>query len=258
MLADKAKTDARYRAPALEKGLDILELLAARREPASIVAIARELGRSHGELFRMIQVLETRGYIAQAPGADGYMLTDRLFSLSMHQPITASLVEVALPEMRQLATATSQSCHLGLHSRGEMVVVARMESVDQLGFSVRVGYRRPLHETASGITLYAYQPADVQARWETSLGLDAAALKALRKTAAGLRRQGHIARASSYVGGITDISAPVMRGGLAAAALTVPFLSHLIPTTPRDEVIALVCAAAEKISLGLVRADDRV
>lgn len=139
-----------------------------------------------------------------------------------------------------------------------MVVVARMESVDQLGFSVRVGYRRPLHETASGITLYAYQPADVQARWERSLGLDPSALKALRKSATALRKQGHIARSSSYVGGITDISAPVMRGGLAAAALTVPFLNHLTPTTSRDEVIALVCAAAEKISLGLIRADDRV
>lgn len=119
MSPNETKSDLRYRAPALEKGLDILELLSAKQEPASIVAIARELGRSHGQLFRMVQVLETRGYITQEPGADGYTLTDRLFSLSMHQPITASLVETALPEMRQLATATSQSCHLGLHSRGE-------------------------------------------------------------------------------------------------------------------------------------------
>ena len=49
-----------------------------------------------------------------------------------------------------------------------------------------------------------------------------------------------------------------MRGGLAAAALTVPFLNHLKPAMSSDEVSALVRAAADKISLGLVRADSRV
>ena len=49
-----------------------------------------------------------------------------------------------------------------------------------------------------------------------------------------------------------------MRGGLAAAALTVPFLEHLEPTASRDAVIAGVRAAAERISQGLVRADSRV
>ena len=50
--------EQRYRAPALDKGLDILELISRATEPMSIGMITQALGRSTGELFRMIQVLE--------------------------------------------------------------------------------------------------------------------------------------------------------------------------------------------------------
>jgi len=100
--------DRRYKAPALEKGLDILELLATTSSPMTLTAIVNDLDRSHGELFRMVQVLEFRGYIEQDPAADGYLLTDRLFSLGIQRPKTHSLIEVALPVMRQLIALTRE------------------------------------------------------------------------------------------------------------------------------------------------------
>ena len=65
--------DRKYRAPALEKGLDVLELLSAHGEPLTPSQMSATLGRSVSELFRMIQVLEFRGYIEQSSG--GYRLT---------------------------------------------------------------------------------------------------------------------------------------------------------------------------------------
>ena len=47
--------------------------------------------------------------------------------MAMRKPATQSLVEVAIPTMRTLASEIGQSCHLALHSRGDIVVVARME-----------------------------------------------------------------------------------------------------------------------------------
>ena len=44
----------RYRAPALDKGLDILELLAGVDGGLTQAEIAKRLGRSHNELYRMI------------------------------------------------------------------------------------------------------------------------------------------------------------------------------------------------------------
>lgn len=252
--------DPRYRAPALEKGLDILELLAAEPRPMTLTTIVNSLGRSHGELFRMVQVLEHRGYIEQDSSNEGYRLTDRLFSLGMQQPRTKNLIEVALPVMRELAASVRQSCHLALHTRGEMVVVARMESGEQLGFSVRVGYRRPMMQAASGAVLYAFQPDDVRQRWEAYFEPTPGAeeLAAFRAHADSIRERHVELTPSKFVAGVTDISAPVMRGGIAAAALTVPYLKKLQASPSAKDAAMLVRQAADRISDQLVEGDSRV
>jgi len=255
-----AENESRYRAPALEKGLDVLELLAAQTEPMTLTTIVNQLGRSHGELFRMVQVLEHRGYIEQESGGEGYRLTDRLFSLGMQQPQTATLLEIALPVMRQLADSVAQSCHLAVHSLGDIVVVARIESAELQGFSVRIGYRRPIPKTASGAVLYACQPDDVRRRWEALFNppLSTHDLDAFRAQADSIRQRKFTMTPSKFVVGVTDISAPVMRGGLASAALTVPYLKKLQPAMSPNETAEIVRQAAERISAQLVESDSRI
>src|SRR3546814_15424650 len=80
----------------------------------TLTAIVNRLERSHGELFRMVQVLEYRGYIEQDRASDGYRLTDQLFSLGMQQPRIQNLVEIALPIMRPFTIAVEQSFHLAV------------------------------------------------------------------------------------------------------------------------------------------------
>lgn len=253
--------DSRYRAPALEKGLDILELLAGETEPMTLTAIVKRLGRSHGELFRMVQVLEHRNYIEQDESNEGYRLSDRLFSLGMQQPRMRNLHEIALPVMRQLAGSVGQSCHLALHTLGDIVVVARIESGELLGFSVRVGYRRPLAQSASGAVLYAFQPEDVRRRWEALFNppLSSGDLEAFREQADSIRERHVVMTPSPYVVGVTDISAPVMRGGSAAAALTVPYLNKKQQGSPSAKDVAdMVRDAADRIAEQLVETDSRI
>src|SRR5271170_6079506 len=145
--AHEERADTKYRAPALEKGLDILQLLSNERVPMMLKAICQRLDRSQGEIFRMVQVLQARGFVGESAQSGGYYLTDLLFSMAMRKPVTQGLVEVAIPIMRSLAAEIGQSCHLALHARGDIVVVARMESMEQIGFTVRVGYRRAITET---------------------------------------------------------------------------------------------------------------
>lgn len=260
MTEELAEDGRRYRAPALEKGLDILELLADTVEPLGFAAITERLDRSRGELHRMVQVLQFRGYVEQEPGGEGFRLTDRLFSLGMRQPRTRNLVEVAIPIMRQLTQDSGESCHLALHSRGEMVVVARVESGEQVGFSVRVGYRRPMFGAASGAVLYAFQPDEVRRRWEAQFTppLGAKALAAFREHADQVRSRHVELTPSPYVAGVTDMSAPVMRGGAAAAALTVPYLERREPIHTVEQVTQMLLDAATRIADQLVASDERI
>ena len=133
--------DRKYRAPALEKGLDVLELLSAQGQAMTPSQMSVTLGRSVSELFRMIQVLEFRGYIEQS--SDGYSLTNRLFTLGMTQAPIKSLADVALPAMRDLAADTLQSCHLVVPSGDQIVVIARIESAAPASRLARASSQRP-------------------------------------------------------------------------------------------------------------------
>jgi DNA-binding IclR family transcriptional regulator len=250
----------RYRAPALEKGLDILELLVAEAAALSVSNIAHKLGRSTGELFRMIQVLERRGFVEQSRESGAYRLSGRLLSLGMDQPVVKTLVEIALPHMRQLSLDIGQSCHLAMHSEGQIVVVARMESAEMIGFSVRIGYRRPLMQTVSGAILYAFQPQVTRERWEHQVRPRPTGeqLSRFRAKADRIRKRGHAEQMSEFVQGVTDLSAPIVREDIAAAALTVPFLASTSPARSREDSIAFIVRAARAISGGLVSSDQRV
>src|SRR5690606_35534132 len=94
--SDTTRTDRHYAAPALEKGLDILELLSAEGDGLTQHQIAQSLGRSASEIFRMLSVLERRGYLLRA--ADGvYRLSLRMFELAHRHPPIRRLLTVAMP-----------------------------------------------------------------------------------------------------------------------------------------------------------------
>src|SRR4029077_18724821 len=99
-----------YAAPALENGLDILELLAKQEEGLTRREIAERLGRSVSEIFRMIEALTRRSYLVQ--NGDTFVLGMKLFELAHELPPMNRLLKEALPRMEELAKAVDQSCHL--------------------------------------------------------------------------------------------------------------------------------------------------
>ena len=249
-----------YRAPALEKGLDVLELLVRERVPLTVSMISQRLGRSTSELFRMIMVLEYKGFIEQSGNGEGYVPSSKLFSLGMDQAPVKNLLEVALPVMRKLSASIGQSCHLAMRSESDIVVVARMESSEPLGFSVRIGYRRPMLQTASGVVLYAFQPEAIQTLWLAGIkrGATPTTSKAFVARAERVVKCGYDQAPSQFVKGVIDLSAPLLRGDSAAAALTVPFVqSRPVVTTVATAISALLDAAAE-ISTLLPVGDHRI
>src|SRR5258708_20725026 len=91
----------RYATPALEKGLDILELLASVSEALTHSEIASRLGRTINEVFRMLVCLEERGYISRT-GSDGRcQLTLKLFEIVCSYHPRQRLLTQARPLLRR-------------------------------------------------------------------------------------------------------------------------------------------------------------
>ncbi|MEI6655077.1 MAG: helix-turn-helix domain-containing protein [Verrucomicrobiota bacterium] len=166
-----------YSVPALEKGLDLLEALAASPSPLSLAELARDLNRGSAEIFRMLVCLERRAYLRREPVSGKYQPTLRLFELAhAHSPLKA-LLDVASEPMRLVTVALGESCHLSVIERGSLLVIARKDSPESVRLSIEVGSRFEPKKTASGRLLLSPGLESVTARDETIEGVDDAVVR---------------------------------------------------------------------------------
>jgi DNA-binding IclR family transcriptional regulator len=226
----RKQTRRHYAAPALDKGLDILELFTIESDGLNASEVARRLGRTVGEIFRMLVRLEQRGYVCQFPPDDRYFLTLKLFEVGQRHKPLRRLISEARPLLERVAHKTGQSCHLAMLSNGEVVVIAQVDGPGPMGFSVRLGARIDLLNTASGHTILAFQYDERRSRslaiWQSQSGKKIP--RDLQEHLARIRRRGNEELASHQVQGVIDIGFPVLdQHGEAIAAITVPFLPWL-------------------------------
>jgi DNA-binding IclR family transcriptional regulator len=243
----------RYRAPALDKGLDILELLSGVDAGLTQAEIAKRLGRSPNEFYRMLDRLVRRGYVTRLDG-DRYSLTLKLFGLAqLHAPVRR-LVSFATPLMRDLAEITLQANQLVVFDRGAAVVIAQQEAPGYWGISIRVGSHISLFDTGSGHVLLAFRSGDereIMIR-ENARGSEIPALgPEFTARLDQVRDRGYEMMASLQTAGVYNLSAPVLGpDGRAIAALTVPYIT--LVNTPRapdiTRTVDLMLATAEKLS----------
>lgn len=219
-----------YSAPALEKGLDILELLANHGRLLGTRQIAEELGRSKNEIFRMVHVLLGRGYLQREEGGDGLMLSNKLFGLGMQTARARDLVGVAAPIVERFAEEVHQAAHLVVAHRGETVIIAAASGGADMNFSLKLGYRRPLADAHSGLVLMAFQPDPIRARMIAEcllLMAEPPALATLEADLEAVRSEGAIIHASRDIIGVTDVVCPILVSDRRAiACVTVAAVSR--------------------------------
>ncbi len=166
-----------YSVPALDKGLDILEALAASPVPLSLAELARDLDRGSAEIFRMLVCLERRAYLRREPVSGKYSPTLRLFELAHARPPIKTLLEVTREPMRELTLKLRESCHLSVIERGELLVIAREDSPESVRLSIETGARFNPRQTASGRLLLSGAGETLTARDETVEGVDDAVVR---------------------------------------------------------------------------------
>ncbi len=221
-----AKEQPEYAVPALDKALDVLELLAEQAGGLTQGEIAEAVDRSVSQIFRVLQRLERRGWVFRERQSGLYVLSTRMLDLANRHPPLRGLVELALGPMRELTESVRQSCNLSVLESNRVRVIAQVESPSDFGFRVRVGAEFPL-ETPAGVVL------------------------------AGGANHGYLRQDDSVRPGITDLVVPVLDArGAPAAALTVPYIATPFSTVSLDAVLTQVRTAGELISRRLQGSTD--
>ena len=237
------KNKKNYSAPALEKGLDILELLSSSNSGLSQAEIAKTLNRTVNEIYRMLTILVSRNYIELNQLSERYQLTYKLLQISSkHQPIK-SLMQKSIPVMREIAQITNQSLHLSIYYAGKLLIIGQVDSPSQFNYSVPTGSTFDLLATSSGRVILAYQTQEERKRrlerrklflqYENkklakSKEIHSLEKKFTTKTVHEIIKNKCEVVKSLQIDGVTNICAPIFdHTNQAIAAMTIPYLQRI-------------------------------
>ena len=100
------------------------------------------------------------GYVRQESDSERYGLAMKVFELGTKALQFPELVGLANPQMQMLADHTGETVHLGMLIDSEIIYVQKVDSRHMPGMYSRVGRRAPIHCTAIGKVLLAWESAE--------------------------------------------------------------------------------------------------
>lgn len=132
----------------LDRGLRVLEVLAATPNGLTITALAAEVGVNRTVVYRLVATLEGHG-LARRDAAG--LVHVGLAVLSLARGLQPVLRELAGPVLRGLAEELGMTAHLTVADGGEALAIAVVEPTwTDFHVGYRVGARHPLGQGAAG------------------------------------------------------------------------------------------------------------
>lgn len=148
----------------LERGLALLEAVAAAPPPVALTDLARRLGLHRSTAHHLMQTLVGAGYLRQDSASRAYELTPRLFRLTGRVWSAEQLGALAQPYLEELMRATGEGTSVAAWIDGRVRIVAKREADAPIRVVQDVGGERPVYCTAVGKAIAAWLPrAEVQA-----------------------------------------------------------------------------------------------
>lgn len=242
-----------YAVPALEHGLDVLELVLGADEALSQKQIADRTGKPTSTVFRLLNCLERRGFVQRNPDTGNYQPTLRLYGLAQLQPVHQRFRDIAAAPMRRLSQAIGESCHLSILDDGQVRILCNQPSPHTHSLDVQPGSVYSALETTAGRLLLAHLPEAQAQAIMASRGLGNKTSKAQRQAFAvdlkALRTRGECIAESSITPGVLDVDVLIPCAALAGGVvLAVPCLKKWTRREQKETLMPAVRSAAQEIA----------
>lgn len=241
----------------LDKGMDIIQVLAAEPRGLSVAEIARQLGFNVSTTHHLVATLRRRGFLDQDPETRTYRLGYRLVSVVNEFVSEADIYAVGAGPIRELRDASGDTAYLTVLQDRDIFVVFEATGIHPVQTRrLRPPGQMVLHGSASGKTLLAHLP-DEQRRpliSETPLTRftphTITSPSDLEAELAAIRAQGYSLDREEWLVGLTCVAAPIFdRNGACVATASVAYPA--VQAERRPDLIQLVGKTAARISASL-------
>lgn len=229
--------ESNYIVPGLERGLLILTQFSPREPVLGAPELSRRLGIPRTTVFRLLQTLESLGFLERADKDRNYRLGVAVLRLGFEYLSSLELTDLGLPIIEALRDATGLTSHIVIRDGRDVVFVAKAQSHAPIFSSVKVnvGTRLPAHATTHGhvlmgdLTLSELRALYPEPKLECYTQYTPETVELLYEQIRDDAERGYAISQSLFERGISVVSAPVRNdSGRIVAVITT--------TIPRPEI----------------------
>jgi len=251
-------SDISYRVPGLERGLKILTEFSPREPVLGAPELSKRLKIPRTTVFRLLQTLESLGFLERADKDRNYRLGVAVLRLGFEYLSSLELTDLGLPIIEALRNDTGLTSHIVIRDGRDVVFVAKAQSHAPIFSSVKVnvGTRLPAHATTHGqvlmgdMTLEDLKKLYPEPELERFTKQTPATIDDLYERIRDDAKRGYAISESSFERGISVVSAPVRNDtGRIVAVITTTIPRHEIDASLLDSgLIDKVRRAADELS----------
>lgn len=257
--ASSTASDNPYNIRAVERTLSVLNSLADGK-PRTLVELSEAIGLHSSTTFRLLSTLTSGNYVQRDEHTGRYSLGLACLELA-HAFLAGNDVRAAaLSELEHLRDATTETVHLALLDKMDVVYLEKLPGLHAVGLmSSRVGGRSPSYCTGVGKVLLAYlEPEAVRAHFAgislrtfTANTIDS--LDALMDELAEIRTAGYGFDNGEHEREVRCVAVPIhgMTGDVIAAVSVSGPASRMDPVQQQTRLIDLALASVQRISARL-------
>jgi DNA-binding IclR family transcriptional regulator len=249
------KKENEYIVPALERGLRILGEFSASTQTLNPSEVAKRLDIPRSSAFRMMQTLESLGYLSRQNDEADYRLGVAVLRLGYEYVASLELVELGRPIINELRDLTGCSVHITVRDERDVVFVAKAASSAAIFTSIHIGTRLPAHATVlgrlllSGLSDEALEALYPEEHLQVFSEQTPRTLLELKTLLELDRRRGYAISQSFFEHGLSVVGAPVRdHRGSIVAVISIAIHSGSIDPAQQENFCQEVLAAAKKLS----------
>lgn len=213
--APRTEADRASNAGALEKSLDVLEMVMSTEYPPSAAQITDALSLPRPTTNRVISNLVKLNFLKRDVKYRELIEGDRLLKLALNVIARTTQRGPAHEILRELSMQTRETCNIGTIASGRIRYVDRVEAHWPLALRLEPGSAVPLHCTAIGKLLLASLPEQQREKFVNGLTLSPntentiTSRTILRDRLAVIAKQGYSFDNQEHLPGVLGIAVPI-------------------------------------------------
>ncbi len=253
-----SRTETPFGTQSLLRGLQIMEILSSFPNGCPLAKLVELCGMNKSTTHRLLQGLQSAGYVTSAPTPGSYRLTTKCVAIGEKALDSLNIIHVAANHLEALNIDTGETVNLSFREGDHAILIYKLEStIGMIRTRAYIGQHLPMYCSAMGKIFLAYDhPARFTRYWhenrERIVPVTSSTItdeQAMRDELAAIRANGFALDREENGLGIWCIAAPIFNiRKQAEYAVSVAVSTARFSEAGQAKLIERVRQTAERIT----------